>query len=312
MFKVNLPNLLIFGLLSGLSTLSSAAEQCTSIGSSYYYSVTHVDMRKCAAPMCGGYFVKQVNQNKTLCADGVWRNECHVFQLDTKPLAWSESQTSDYFNQVFGQQKGIVRGNFAHALDANFSSAVDTLTITEAWQNQSKKPSNALLYKIKDTGIVCVKAPCLSTVKQTLNAWDIKDSLVENVSLDDAGASAEAVKSGYQQLSLNGILVAGQHRVAPPYSNRLRVNQFYLPVINNATVVGQSCGGVVGTVCSSDQFCELAANTSPSAGGTCQLKPQVCTLDYNPVCGYDGVTYANDCARKAAGAQLQSVGECQK
>src|SRR5689334_21173777 len=46
-----------------------------------YFVVTRRDFRKCISPICGGYFVKRVNQAKTLCADGSQQAECYVSSI---------------------------------------------------------------------------------------------------------------------------------------------------------------------------------------------------------------------------------------
>ncbi|HEY0713978.1 MAG TPA: Kazal-type serine protease inhibitor domain-containing protein [Polyangia bacterium] len=73
----------------------------------------------------------------------------------------------------------------------------------------------------------------------------------------------------------------------------------------------KTCGGVVGATCGTDEFCEITGGTC-SAAGVCRKKPEACDLIYAPVCGCDGKTYGNDCARAAAGVSKLRDGECAK
>jgi len=76
---------------------------------------------------------------------------------------------------------------------------------------------------------------------------------------------------------------------------------------------GQVCTSAPLVPCPSGQVCDYDTPNRCGAGyepGHCIVLPGGCTTDYRPVCGCDGRTYSNDCARQVARVQLAHSGAC--
>ncbi len=275
-----------------------------------YYIVTRPDLSLCPPPTCGGYFVKEVNKRKTRCADGRWRNECHVVELDGTALGW-DAQELSIFDQQFSQRHALVRGNLR-----SITLGADTLVLEEAWQGQALTEPVGTFYGLKDSGIVCIAFPCLSIDESKLNTRAHR--LISGVDLAASGAAEMAVEAGNRELHQSGILAVGRHRrVTGPagMGAEFIAAEFYLLTRSNQPPQGRVCGGIQGLACPEGQFCDIDmpnACGGADLSGTCRTVPQECTLQWNPVCGCDGVTYGNDCERRAAKVQLNHPGECGK
>ena len=76
---------------------------------------------------------------------------------------------------------------------------------------------------------------------------------------------------------------------------------------------GAVCGGFPGNRCGEADYCDY-----PEAGvcgigdqtGICKPRPEICTQDFNPVCGCDGETHSTACHAAAAGTDVAYVGVC--
>src|SRR5690349_9895603 len=60
------------------------------VDGAYTYFEVWADLRKCAAPMCGGFFVARLNRSTTTCVNGSAKASCYVPTLD-----WSEANLSE-------------------------------------------------------------------------------------------------------------------------------------------------------------------------------------------------------------------------
>lgn len=76
--------------------------------------------------------------------------------------------------------------------------------------------------------------------------------------------------------------------------------------------VGKDCGGIQTAVCSRNLYCEFPGFSCGAKNtiGSCQLIPDGCTDELNPVCGCDGNIYRNACIASKNSQSLRPIEDC--
>ena len=155
----------------------------------YTYFAIRGDIRRCAAPYCGGEFLSRLNRTTTVCHDGKSATSCYTPELD-----FSESglklEAQDKLRLQIGEGaigdgvKAIVRGRFAKFGTQKIGREMGRFIVTEAWVAQSGAVTDGVFVRVKDNGLRCIAAPCPSTGEAALNT-----SRSANISDIDFGPS---------------------------------------------------------------------------------------------------------------------------
>jgi hypothetical protein len=123
------------------------------------------DTRACAAPECGGFWVKRARRTTTVCADGSSAAECYVADLDFTATGLA---ADDIGWLRAAPELLVIRGNLVE--QALGGKSVGVLAATEAWRASGQGTADGPFYLVEDLGIRCIAAPCFSMRASRLNA----------------------------------------------------------------------------------------------------------------------------------------------
>jgi hypothetical protein len=271
---------------------------------STYYQL-RPDLRRCASPLCGGFFMRRVNQSSTRCADGSLRSECYVAELELDELGLSAEQQQKL---LLNSTAFLLRGRIVPAVIEGFRLA--RFDASEAWGGHSGGKPSGTFYRAHNLGIVCIDFPCPSYQGQKLNSAPAPFSLA---SVDLTPVSEDPSDGSEQLRRPQGLLVAGKLVTVSGPRGRARglvASEYYLPFPRPA----QACGSRGLPSCGEGEFCNFppeAACGATDRPGVCTPIPETCEPGTLPaVCGCDGQPYASACAAATAGSSVRSSESC--
>lgn len=298
-------------------TAGESEDALVANGNTGFYAVTRRDARRCVSPICGGVWVKRVNESRTYCGDGTYGAECYVAATDLVPTGLDATER-DTFLQKFEAGTALVRGTMRSM--SFHGTRLGKLRAIEAWAGAGESAiaaTDAMFFRTADNGIRCIKAPCPSLTAYTLNTSTSHNIL--HVNIDGVAADRDEVDAASAALGTReGILVAGGLALpkCAPNTNCgpfVMADEFYLRQSHKVSTVGQMCGTRGASACGAGEFCSFPASAQCGATdrpGTCAVRPDACITLYQPVCGCDGRTYGNSCSAASAGISVASNGAC--
>jgi hypothetical protein len=186
------------------------------------------DPRMCPSPLCGGYWATRVNATITTCIGGDARAACYVARVDLKSFA---SGTQARIRAALAESSVLLGGSIMRYPSDAFPK-LGSLVARSAWQRVGGGDGRGTVYRVVDTGIRCIRAPCFSFRATVVN--DTRTSRLSEVDLEAAGISASAAQRARTLLRNGGILVAGFVRTVsnpgwPESGSRLTATQVWLP-----------------------------------------------------------------------------------
>ncbi len=240
-----------------------------------FYSARQ-DYRKCMWPMCGGAYVKRVNQPKTKCADGKWAKECYVADFDWKALGLSEADEVEATSDA-KSGRAVVRGKIGTVKEKAFS--YDVFEVSEGWRAATENPPTGIFYRAESSGIVCITFPCPVIEATRLNRNVKPTSTYAGVDLSPSGATQDQLDQGWQELSKTGLIVAAKlETVTGPAGSMsgLSASQFYSKIVASGPnpCITTGCSG---QICADQQMastCEYKPEYACyKSVGTCEVQP---------------------------------------
>ena len=190
----------------------SAAVTTSSEPESAYYAIT-ADLRRCATPLCGGWFVAQVNRPTTQCHDGRTAERCYTPVLDWSRADLSDARQAELLeasrtSAIDGQVYAIVGGTFAPTNDTTPRPELGRFIVTEAWVVEGDSQASGTFVWVHDNGRRCFAAPCRNLTERTLNTSGVTD--IAEVDFAPAGLDdSEREACTAEMYGPNGLLVAG-------------------------------------------------------------------------------------------------------
>jgi hypothetical protein len=198
-----------------VSCLAGSARSQPPIGTSVY--VVRVDPRLCPSPLCGGYWVALANHARSRCSDGKLRQRCYIAKAVDEGRHPLEVTVPD---------GALVRADI-DSQEFQGLGELGVLAVATVYEQAGKAPATGRYFRVVDTGIRCIRAPCFSMRAAQLNrAYTTTSS---GLVLSTLGAREDLEERVLAALATkNGVFARGRIVATPDGGRVFHASRFYL------------------------------------------------------------------------------------
>ncbi|NVB82282.1 MAG: hypothetical protein HOV81_28130 [Kofleriaceae bacterium] len=266
--------------LAGESTADDAVDGKAdgAVDGAYTYFEVWADFRRCAAPVCGGFYLKRLNRSTTVCANGQAKSSCYVPSLD-----WADSNLSDALQaQLIDAANrdamsygaiALVRGRMASQTYPGQGN-LGKFVVTEAWVAENDSVSDGVFAKIHDNGVRCITSPCPTIGEKGLNSSNTAN--VHGLDWSTGGFTDEQIATLGNEIVTrpSGIIIAGDRYTFK--ENNVKAKGRTVTAAYRRLEDAQPCyvGGCSGQICSDREgaisTCEWREEYACYQSATCE------------------------------------------
>ena len=247
-------------------------------GAYTYYGIK-IDMRRCAAPMCGGFWLQRVNRTTTVCANGTSAERCYTPVLDWSEANLDQGQQDKLIGSAakINATYALVRGRFAKKNTTTSQPNLGKFIITEAWIAEGENAPEGVFAKVTQNGIRCIAAPCPSLTEKGLNTGNTAN--IADLDFGPSGLSDRQVQGFVDQyIAPGGVIIAGDRytfKISGRSGKGRTVTNGYHRLANAPAANDCFVGGCSGQLCSDHE----------GAISTCEWRPEyACYQDADATC----------------------------
>jgi hypothetical protein len=217
-------------LASGLAVAAVASSVAAAPRADDTLYRVRADPRMCPSPLCGGYFLARAGTGRTPCHDGALRPACYVAAVDLQALPEPvRARAAD----SLGDPAALAAGRLVPYRPAG-TERLAALAVHQVWRAAgSSGDAGGPIYRIVDTGVRCIRAPCFSLRATAANTT--RSVRLSGVDLGARGVTPSSLRRATMLLEKGVVLVSGTLRTVadprwPDTGRVLDASQVWLPV----------------------------------------------------------------------------------